>query len=79
MHGRLAALPATEGCLDLEQIVAIEKSGAINLEKKTSAAQLAELRDFLRTSLATADARLGRLFWDGGDVVQLVHSRGLGG
>ena len=76
MHGRLAALPATEGCLDLEQIGAIEKSGFINLEKKNSAAQLAELRDFLRTSIDSADTRLGSLFWDGGDVVQLVHSRG---
>jgi [protein-PII] uridylyltransferase len=76
MHGRLAALPATEGCLDLEQIGAIEETGVINLEKENSAEQVAELRDFLRTSIATADARLGSLFWGGEDVVQLVHSRG---
>ncbi len=76
MHGRLAALPATEGCLDLEQIGVNEESGVINLEKENSAEQVAELRDFLRTSIATADARLASLFWDGEDVVQLVHSRG---
>ena len=51
MHGRLAALPATKGCLDLEQIKAIESSGAIDLAARDSAGQTAELRDFLRSSM----------------------------
>ena len=76
MHGRLAALPATSGCLDLDKIEALEKSGVIDLEKKSSLKKIAELRDFLRSSMEHADARLAELFWGGEDVVELVHSRG---
>jgi len=75
MHGRLAALPATKGCLDLEQIRALESPGVINLEEKDSAGQVAELRDELRSSMEKADARLAEQFWAGADVVELVHSR----
>jgi [protein-PII] uridylyltransferase len=75
MHGRLAALPATKGCLDLEQIKALESSGVIDLEEKDSAGQIAKLRDYLRSSMDEADARLAEQFWDGADVVELVHSR----
>ena len=76
MHGRLAALPATKGCLDLEQIKALESSGVIGLDEKDSAEHIANLRDFLRSSMENADARLAEQFWDGEDVVELVHSRG---
>jgi [protein-PII] uridylyltransferase len=75
MHGRLAALPATKGCLDLEQIGELKRSGIIDLVHKDSAGKTADLRDFLRTSMEKADARLAQQFWDGADVVQLVHSR----
>jgi len=75
MHGRLAALPATKGCLDLEQIDAVESSGVIGQGTETGAEQKASLRDFLRSSMENADASLAKLFWDGEDVVQLVHSR----
>jgi [protein-PII] uridylyltransferase len=76
MHGRLAALPATKGCLDLGRIGEIEQSGLIGTEAKDSAENIADLRDFLRSSLEAADARLAQQFWEGVDVVQLVHSRG---
>ncbi len=75
MYGRLAALPATKGCLDLEQIRALESPGVINLEEKDRAGQVAELRDELRSSMEKADARLAEQFWAGADVVELVHSR----
>jgi [protein-PII] uridylyltransferase len=75
MHGRLAALPATKGCLDLKQILALKDSGVIGLAASDSTEQTADLRDFLRSSMEKADARLADQFWDGADVVQLVHSR----
>ena len=75
MHGRLAALPATKGCLDLEQIKALESCGVIDLEEKDCVEQVAKLRDFLRSSMEKADTRLAEQFWDGADVVELVHSR----
>ena len=76
MHGRLAALPATRGCLDLEQIQQFESLGVIDLEAETCADELAKLRDYLRDALEKADAKLARRFWKGEDVVQLVPSRG---
>jgi [protein-PII] uridylyltransferase len=75
MQGRLAALPATRGCLDLEQVQKLEAQPVIVLDAKDSAAKLAELRDFLRSGLETADGKLAQRFWKGEDVVQLVHSR----
>jgi len=75
MHGRLAALPATKGCLDLEQIKALENSGVIDLGAKDSTRQIAQLRDYLRSAMEKADARLAEQFWAGADVVELVHSR----
>jgi hypothetical protein len=62
MHGRLAALPATKGCLDLEQIGELKRSGVIDLVHKDSAGKTADLRDFLRTSMEKADARLAQQF-----------------
>ena len=75
MHGRLAALPATKGCLELEQIKALETSGVIDLGEKDSAERITGLRDYLRSSMENADARLADQFWDGADVVELAHSR----
>jgi [protein-PII] uridylyltransferase len=75
MHGRLAALPATKGCLDHEQFEALESSGVIGLGQKDSAGKTADLRDFLRFSMDHAITRLAEQFWDGADVIQLVHSR----
>ena len=75
MNGRLAALPATRGCLDLAQIEALERDGVIRLDAADAARQIASLRDFLRNAMESADARLAEQFWAGEDVVQLVHSR----
>ena len=75
MHGRLAALPATKGCLELEQIKTIESAGVIELAAQDGVTQTASLRDFLRSSMENADAGLEQQFWSGEDVVQLVHSR----
>ena len=76
MLGRLAAPPASAGCLDLEQIEALESAGAIlPLDKKDSLQQIGELRDFIREQLGRADALLAERFWAGHDVVELVHSR----
>jgi [protein-PII] uridylyltransferase len=75
MPGRLAALPATKGCLDLELIKTLEGSGVIDLGARDSVEKTADLRDFLRSSMERADAMLAEQFWDGEDVVQLVHSR----
>jgi [protein-PII] uridylyltransferase len=60
----------------MEQIEALESTGVIDLNRKDSAERIADLRDFLRSSLEKADARLAEQFWSGEDVVQLVHSRG---
>ena len=75
MYGRLAALPETKGCLDLEQIRALESTGVIDQGARVCAEQTAALREFLRSSMESADARLADRFWNGEDVVQLVHSR----
>jgi len=75
MHGRLAALPATSGCLDPKALEAIEQTGVIDLDGAGSVEEIAELRDFLRTWMEQADALLADRFWGGVDVVELVHSR----
>ncbi len=75
MHGRLAALPATSGCLDLEQLETIESTGVINLEASDGVKKITQLRQFLRSSMEQADAILAERFWGGEDVVELVHSR----
>jgi len=75
MHARLAALPATSGCLDLEQLETIERAGLIDLEGADSIEKIAGLRKFLRVSMEQADAVLADRFWGGVDVVELVHSR----
>jgi [protein-PII] uridylyltransferase len=76
MHGRLAALPATRGCVDLDQIQQFESMGVIDLDGKDCIDETARLRHYLRDSLEKADAKLAKRFWNGEDVVQLVHSRG---
>ena len=76
MLGRLAAPAAAEGCLDLERFKTLEKDGGlIQLDGKDTAAQLGELRDFIRDGIASSDERLAELFWQGRDVVELVHAR----
>ena len=76
MLGRLAAPAAAAGCLDLDRIEALEKDGGlIQLEEKGAAAQLGELRDFIRDGIASSDEKLAGLFWQGRDVVELVHAR----
>ena len=75
MHGRLAAPAASADCLDLEQIGKLEAEGLIDLDSEDAAGQLADLRDFLRNAMEKADAHLAEQFWDGRDVLELVHSR----
>ena len=76
MHGRLAAPPASLGCLNLAEIKTLEsQDGLIDLGGADSAERIAELRDFIREALEKADELLAEQFWDGGDVVQLVRSR----
>ena len=76
MLGRLAAPAAAKGCLDLDRIEALEKDGGlIQLEEKDAAAQLGELREFIRNGIASSDEKLAELFWQGGEVVELVHAR----
>ena len=73
MHGRLAAPPASLGCLNLAKIKALESNDRlIDLDGADWPEQLAELRDFIRDALEKADERLAEQFWDGGDVVQLL-------
>jgi len=76
MLGRLAAPPESRGCLDL---VAIERQesrdGVIELHRDDAAERMAALCQFLRTASVRADARLEEQFWEGADVVQLVHAR----
>ena len=75
MHGRLAALPATRDCLDLDQIRKLESDGVIELDGKGAAGEISKLRDYLRSCMEKADTLLAERFWSGEDVVQLVHSR----
>ena len=76
MQGRLAAPAAAQGCLDLDRVEALEKEGGlIQLGEKDAAAQLGELREFIRNGIASSDEKLAELFWQGRDVVELVHAR----
>ena len=47
MYGRLAALPASRGCLDLAQIAELEAAGVIDLTQEGAREQTAALRDYL--------------------------------
>jgi len=76
MLGRLAAPPESRGTLDLAAIERLEsREGLIELDLTDTADRIAALRDFLRNAAEKADARLAEQFWDGEDVVQLVHAR----
>ncbi|MGD8580960.1 MAG: nucleotidyltransferase domain-containing protein, partial [Lysobacterales bacterium] len=76
MHGRLAAPPASRGCLDLAKIEALQEEGRITeLDGETAAREVAALRDYIRNTSNQADERLAGLFWEGHDVVDLVHAR----
>ncbi|MEE4219258.1 MAG: [protein-PII] uridylyltransferase [Xanthomonadales bacterium] len=75
MHGRLAAPAASADCLDLERIASLEAEGLIQLDHEDAAAQLAALRDYLRSAAEQADTHLAEQFWAGRDVLVLVHSR----
>ena len=76
MLGRLAAPPASSGCLNLAAIEAF--FGKIDLiDQKAADVQKksAELRDFIRDSLTNADKALAEKFWAREDIVQLVRAR----
>jgi [protein-PII] uridylyltransferase len=76
MLGRLAAPPESRGCLDLAAIAKLEaREGVIALDRPDAGERIAALRDFLRAAAVRADERLAEQFWDGVDVVQLVHAR----
>ena len=76
MLGRLAAPPASSGCLDLAAMDAFSSSiqlidqGASDAQEKT-----ASVRDFVRDSLKSADELLAEKFWGHDDIVQLVRAR----
>ncbi len=76
MNGRLAAPPASRGCLDLAAIEAF--SGDLQLidqQAEDVREKTAVLRDFVRDALQRADQRLADRFWTGDDVIQLVHAQ----
>jgi len=76
MNGRLAAPPASRGCLDLAAIEAF--SGDLQLIDQQAGdvrEKTAVLKDFVRDALRQADERLAEGFWAGEDVIQLVHAR----
>jgi [protein-PII] uridylyltransferase len=76
MLGRLAAPPASRGCLDLAAIEAFAgKIQLIDGKAPNVAAQTALLRDFIREALGNADNNLAEKFWAGEDIVQLVRAR----
>ena len=76
MHGRLAAPPASRGCLDLAAIESFSHDlQLIDLEAADAREKTAALRDCARDALRQADERLAEKFWAGDDVVQLVHAR----
>jgi [protein-PII] uridylyltransferase len=76
MLGRLAAPPESRGCLDLAEIEGLEtRGGIIALDQSDTMQRIADLRDYIRGSAAHADALLAEQFWEGKDVVQLVHAR----
>ncbi len=76
MYGRLAAPPASSGCLDLLTVETFAESiQRIDLAASDAAEKTAQLRDFLRDALKSADANLADKFWAGADIVQLVRAR----
>ena len=75
MHARLAAPAVAADCLDLDQVRELESKGLIALEEKGATKQLGELRDYIRGAVESADDLLGQQFWDGRDVLELVHAR----
>jgi len=75
MHGRLAAPPASRGCLDLAAIESFSSElQLIDLEAADAREKTAALRDCVRDALRQADERLAEKFWAGDDVIQLVHA-----
>jgi len=76
MNGRLAAPPASRGCLDLAAIEAFSSDlQLIDQQAGDAREKTAVLRDFVRDALKRADERLADGFWAGDDVIQLVHAR----
>ena len=77
MNGRLAAPPASSGCLDLSAIEAYSSDLQLIDQQVVEAARekIAELTKFVRDALKPADQRLAEKFWAGDDVIQLVHAR----
>lgn len=76
MLGRLAAPPASIGCLDLAGIDAFSRSiQLIDLDAPDAQQKTASLRDFVRESLKKADGLLAEKFWNHEDIVQLVRAR----
>jgi [protein-PII] uridylyltransferase len=76
MHGRLAAPPASRGCLDLAATEAFSSDlQLIDLAAADAREKTAALKDFVRDALRHADEQLAEKFWAGDDVVQLVHAR----
>jgi [protein-PII] uridylyltransferase len=75
MHARLAAPAVAADCLDLDQVRELESKGLIALEEKGATKQLGQLRDYIRGAVESADDLLGQQFWDGRDVLELVHAR----
>jgi len=76
MLGRLAAPPESRGCLDLAAIERLEsRDGLIESRREDAAERMSALCQFLRAASTRADERLEEQFWEGADVVQLVHAR----
>ena len=76
MLGRLAAPPASRGCLDLAAIESCSGTiQLIDLEAGDAREKTATLRHFVRDSLRQADECLAEKFWAGEDIVQLVRAR----
>ena len=76
MDGRLAAPPASRGCLDLAALEAFSNDlQLIERQAGDVREKTAGLRDFVRDALKRADERLADGFWAGDDVIQRVHAR----
>ena len=76
MLGRLAAPPESRGCLDLAELEELQnRDGIIAISDTDSLGRIAELRNYIRASAEHADSVLAEQFWEGKDVVQLVHAR----
>jgi len=76
MDGRLAAPPASRGCLDLAALEAFSSDlQLIDQQAGDVREKTAVLRDFVRDALKRADQHLADGFWAGDDVIQRVHAR----